>query len=135
MSPKKSGRSPGNPAGKPKSGMPKASEDMLLAAVDMIGHTGSESFEMRYSDDEEPVIWMAVGKWGDIYEVGASTSPVRAALRLLDTVMDGGTCQHCGRPTGVSEDFDSMPLSDLFCWYQFDPELKKFRRGCAGEAA
>jgi len=101
--------------------------------VEMVGRTGSEFFQCRYSDDEQPVVWMAVGKWGETYEVGAGMSPVRAVMRLLETVVDGGTCQHCGKPTGFTEDFDDMPMDKLVCWYQYDPELKKLRRGCAGE--
>lgn len=144
MSEKKrpAGRSRGNPAGKP-SKAPSAAEqhvddlltqkgkDMLLAAVEMIGHTGAEFTQVRYCEEEEPTVWMVVGKWADRYEVGAGTDPVRAALRLLDTVVDGGECQHCHRPTGITEDFSEMPLDQLVCWYQYDPELKKFRRGCA----
>lgn len=106
---------------------------MLLAAIDMLGHTGAEFTQVRYCEEEDPVVWMVVGKWsGERYEVGAAMNPVRAALRLLEKVVDGGTCQHCGRPTGITEDFDEMPLDNLMCWYQYDPELKKFRRGCAG---
>lgn len=105
-------------------------EEMLLALIDMVGHTGSESCQIRYSDDDQPVIWMAVGKWGDRHEVGAATDPVTAAFRLLETVVDGGTCTHCKKPTGITQDFDDMPMETLVCWYQYDPELKKFRRGC-----
>jgi hypothetical protein len=139
---KRSGRSKGNPAGKPDdraSFTPEASgilsalgEEMMLACVDMVGRTGSEIFQSRYSDDEDPVVWMAVGKWGDRYEVGAATNPVTAAIRLLETVVDGGQCQNCGKPTGITEDFDDMPLDKMVCWYQYDPEMKKFRAGCAG---
>jgi hypothetical protein len=142
MSPKKrSGRSPGNPAGKPpKSGqvpggiLTQAGEDMLVAAVDMVGRTGSEFCQVRYDDHEQPVVWMAVGKWGDTHEVGAGMNPIRAVIRLLESVVDGGTCQYCGKPTSITEDYDSMPLDKLVCWYQYDPELKKFRRGCEGTA-
>jgi hypothetical protein len=144
MSEKKrpAGRSRGNPAGKPSTPPLAAGElpgglltqkgqDVLLAAVEMIGHTGAEFTQVRYCNEEEPTVWNVVGKWGDRYEVGAGMDPVKAALRLLDTVVDGGECQHCHRPTGITEGFDEMPLDKLVCWYQFDPELKKFRRGCA----
>jgi hypothetical protein len=28
---------------------------------------------------------------------------------------------------------DSMPLNESVCWYQWDPEMKTFRRGCEGD--
>jgi hypothetical protein len=56
-------------------------------------------------------------------------------LRLCAQVVDGGRCTHCRRPTGLSEDLDAMPLDRLVCWYQWDPELATFRRGCEGDAA
>jgi hypothetical protein len=59
-------------------------------------------------------------------------NPLRAIFRLLDEVVDGGTCQHCHRPTGFEESMDPMPLDKLVCWYQWDPSTKKFQRGCAG---
>lgn len=116
-------------------GLLQQDKDMLVAAVDLIGHTGADSVQVRYCDEEKPVVWMVVGQWGELYDVASSVWPVKAALRLLDQVIDGGTCTHCQRPTAVSEDFTEMPLNDMFCWYQYDPELKKFRRGCAGETA
>lgn len=142
---KRSGRSPGNPAGRPSRPLPgsgqapggiltQKGEELLVAGMDLLGHTGAEFTQLRYCNEELPVVWMAVGKWGEHHKVGAGMNPVSAVLRLLDDAIDGGTCQHCKRPTGVSEDFDEMPLDNLVCWYQYDPELKKFRRGCAGES-
>lgn len=110
--------------------------ERLVAAVDMIGRTGSKSFQLRYSDDEQPVVWMAIGEWRQdgqtVHEVAAAMDPVRAALRLCEQVMDGARCTHCHRPTGLEPDsIDTMPANELVCWYQYDPELKTFRRGCA----
>ena len=69
------------------------------------------------------------GRW----EVAAAANPVRAALRLCEQLVDGGMCTHCNRPAGLEPDsIDAMPLNDLVCWYQYDPELKTFRRGCEG---
>jgi hypothetical protein len=52
-------------------------------------------------------------------------------MRLLDQTIDGGTCTHCGRPTGVTDRWESsMPLADVVCWQVYDPELRVFRRGC-----
>lgn len=106
----------------------------LTAGVDFIRRTGSKTFQLRYSDDEQPVVWIAVAGYPDErHEVDASLDPIRAVLRLCERLADGGQCVHCGRPTGLDPDtIETMPLNDLICWYQFDPELRTFRRGCEG---
>jgi hypothetical protein len=109
-------------------------EERLAACVDLARRTGSMTFELRYSDDQEPIVWMAIGKWGENYETAAAMNPLRAAVRLLEIVIDGGTCTHCERLSGVSDDWSqSMPLESHVCWYVYDPETKKFRRGCEGD--
>jgi hypothetical protein len=110
-------------------------DPIFLAGIDLLRRTGQLQFQIRYSDDEEPVVWLAVGMWKGptrkvVYDTAAALHPTKAVLRLCEQVMDGGQCQHCRRPSGFSEDFDAMPMNDLVCWYQYDPELKTFRRGC-----
>lgn len=113
----------------------EAKDPRLTAGVELLGRTGASSFQLRYSDDEEPVIWMAGAEWRQGFECAAATSPLRAVLRLLDRVIDGGKCVHCQRPTGVTDDFSvTMPVNEVFCWYVYDPELKTFRRSCEGDA-
>lgn len=106
-----------------------------LAAIDLLRRTGSSTFEIRYSEDNEPLVWMAIAGWvlPKRYEAAAALMPEDAIFRLCDLVIDGGTCLHCSRPTGFVPDIDPMPLSDLICWYQYDPELNTFRRSCEGE--
>lgn len=119
-----------NPTGDPR----------FVAAYDMLGRSGASEVQLRYQDDEEPTVWMAVGTWrrdGQVArEVAASLNPLGAILRLLEQVMDGAVCVHCHRPSGIDIDRSpsDMPMSEVVCWYQFDPELKSFRRGCEGEA-
>jgi hypothetical protein len=119
----------------PDDGSPK--DPRFLAAVDMLGRTGAESFQIRYSDDEQPVVWVAVVGYerpgGMHWECAGAMSPLGAILRLCETMIDGGQCTHCKRPSGFSEDIDTMPMDHLVCWFQYDPELKTFRRGCEGE--
>jgi hypothetical protein len=104
----------------------------MVAAVDLIGRTGAKEFRIQYCEEEAPpIIWMASAKWGNTWDTAASINPLIAVFRLLDQVIDGGTCQHCGRPTGFEESIDPMPLDALVCWYQWDPSTKKFQRGCA----
>jgi hypothetical protein len=108
-------------------------DERIPAAVDLLGRTGADEVQLRYSDDEKPVVWMAIARWRDRWEAAAAMTPARALFRLLDEVVDGGQCQHCNRPTGFSPDLDALPLDALICWYQWDPELRTFRRGCAGD--
>lgn len=106
----------------------------LKAGLEFIGRTGAKSVGLRYHDEEEPVVWIAVaGYANDRFETDAALHPIRAVLRLCERLCDGGQCAHCGRPTGLDPDsLDTMPMGDVVCWYQYDPELKKFRRGCEG---
>jgi hypothetical protein len=107
-------------------------KEKLLAAIDMIRRTGAQQVQVRYSDDEEPIVWFVVAGYDfGIFEVDASANPVRAALRLCERLVDGSQCTHCGRPAGFEPDsIKTMPLNTAFCWYQYDPENKIFRRGC-----
>ena len=109
----------------------------MLAGVDLLGRTGAEEFQIRYDDGDDgagPVVWIALGQWGgDRWEAAAAMGPVAAVMRLCEQVIDGGMCKHCDRPTGFSPDPEAMPMDELVCWYQFDPELSTFRRGCAGD--
>ena len=103
----------------------------FLATVDLIRRTGAKEFQIRYSDDEAPMIWLAAAGFRGHWEAAAALNPVTAVWRLAETLMDGGQCRHCNRPTGVSDDWTgSMPLERIICWYRYDPELKKFRRSC-----
>lgn len=127
------------------SSLPKGiDEPKLAAAVKFLRRTGMREFQLRYSDDEAPVVWMAIAKYSVdentipvaeggrlVYEVDASLDPLRATLRLCERMADGGLCTHCHRPTGFEPDsLNSMPLSEHVCWWQWDPELRVFRRGC-----
>jgi hypothetical protein len=105
---------------------------LFLAGVDMVQRSGASSFEIRYSDDNEPTVWMAVASFSDNrWDAAAGHTPTHAVLRLLDQLIDGGMCTHCNRPTGITEDWrGDMPMAEVFCWYRYDPETEKFRRGC-----
>jgi hypothetical protein len=106
-------------------------DERFAPAVAMLRRTGAAEFQVRYCDEEKPVLWMAVARWGQRWEASAALGPVEAVFRLCDEVIDGGTCQHCHRPTGFEPSTDPMPLDALVCWYQYDPSTKAFVRGCA----
>jgi hypothetical protein len=118
---------------KAKRKRPGSHEDPRLpAAVELLGRTGAEEFQLRFSpEDDLPITWTALARWKDRWECAASMDPLKAVFRLCDEVIDGGQCTHCHKPSGFSEDIDGMPLNQFVCWYQWDPELLTFRRGCA----
>jgi hypothetical protein len=84
-----------------------ANDPVFIACTELIGRTGAASFQIRYSDDPEPVVWIAVASFdrdsGQVHETAAGMDPRTAAYRLCETVLDGGQCRHCARPCGVSE--------------------------------
>jgi hypothetical protein len=109
-----------------------AEEKQLTAAVDLLGRTGAAEVRIWYCDEEKPpVVWICAGQWSGRWQCAAAMGPLGAVFRLCDEVIDGGACTHCHRPTGFTPDLDAMPMDDLVCWYQWDPELATFRRGCA----
>lgn len=114
--------------------IPQIEDPRFIPATEMIGRTGAKSFQIRYSDDEVPVVWFAVAVYNETqFECAAAPDPIGAVLRLCDQIVDGGMCTHCQRPTGFIADLDPVPLGEVVCWYQWDPELKTFRRGCEGD--
>lgn len=114
-------------------------QDKMLAGIDMLRRTGAEEFQVRFQDDPQPTIWFATATYkvanGEVVqEASGAMDPVTAVLRLCETIVDGGMCAHCKKPTGFEpHDITPMPGEQLWCWYQYDPELKKYRRSCEGD--
>jgi hypothetical protein len=105
----------------------------FIAGVDLIRRTGAKQFQIRYSDDEEPVVWFAVALYEPRrWEADAGGDPLQAVMRLCERLVDGGTCAKCGRPTGIDPALlgQEMPMPEMICWWQFDPGMRKFIRGC-----
>jgi hypothetical protein len=124
--------------------VPDEVRDRLTAYVELIGRTGAQETQIRYSDDVQPVIWFLTAKYLrrahrdaptlPYWETASALTPDRAALRLAERLVDGGQCTHCRRPTGLSDDWATeQPLSEAICWYVYDPELHTVRRGCEGQ--
>lgn len=116
----------------PEDGNPK--DPRFIAAIDLMRRTGQAEFQIRYDEEQDPIVWVAAGKWGDSWEAAGAMNPVAAVMRLLERAIDGGTCAYCTKPTAVSDDWESpTPLADTFCWWLYDPENQTFRRGCEGD--
>lgn len=119
----------------------------LVAAVDMLRRTGSAEVQIRWSDDEQPVVWFAVALYRmagrrpqpdgpvNAWETAAGRTPTEALLRLCERTIDGGACAHCAKPAMFYADLDDnpTPLDAAFCITSWDPELTTFRRSCEGE--
>lgn len=118
----------------------------FLAAFDMLRRTGAQSVGVRYQDDDEPTIWMAVATYRvddrghpvpsggkPTWEADAGHDPLQAVLRLCERVIDGGECAHCHRPSAFMADLAPTFLDAAICWTAWDPELSTFRRSCEGE--
>lgn len=112
---------------------PAGADRRIVAIADLVGRSSAEQFQLRYSDEEKPVVWMALAVYsGSRWDVAAGHTPLEAASRLLEQLVDGGTCQRCGRGTAVADDQDDVveALDAAVCWYVYDPELNTYRRSC-----
>lgn len=110
---------------------PDALDARTLAAVHFIGSTGAEGFQVRYQDDEQPVVWIAVATYSSgLADAAASIDPNRAVLRLAKQVTDGGICTHCSRATAFDTGEARPTYAIERCWYAYDPEHDEIRRSC-----
>lgn len=120
-------------------------------ALQLLERSGMRSFSLRWDEPEDdlPVAWVAVALWHidpvarrpvpeptfgsqRVVKMGVAPDPVEAIVDLAAKAIDGGTCVHCGKMTGLEEAFD-MPemIGEIICWQQWDPELAVFRRSCS----
>lgn len=118
--------------------------DRLPPLVALIGRTGAKDYRIEYTDEANgPVVWVAVvtfkqhGSSRPAIVCAADVDPTRATYELAAKLVDGGTCRHCRRLSAV-ERLDAPigedpVLADALCWYQWDPELRTYRRSCEGD--
>jgi hypothetical protein len=116
----------------------------FTAAIDVLRRTGAQEVQIRFSDDEEPTIWMAVAGYAvrngrptrtgkiNAYETAAGVDPTTAVFRLCAQLCDGGLCYHCQRMVGFSPEPGAIPEDpdNPVCWWIWDPEVNKFVQGC-----
>lgn len=108
-------------------------ERRIVALAELFGRTGATGFQLRYSEEEEPTVWMAIVSYvGSRWDVAAGLGPVAAASRLAEQLVDGGQCAHCKRGTAIADDQGDVVegLDAALCWYVYDPELNTYRRSC-----
>lgn len=120
----------------------------FVGAIDMLRRTGAADFQIRFSDDEQPVVWIAVVRHrvkdglpvsdGPVNSsmAAAGLTPLEAVLELCEKAIDGGTCAHCHRLTMFTAELSTTSLDDLIdlavCQTMWDPELATYRRACEG---
>lgn len=119
-------------------------DPIMVAGIALVRRTGARDVVLGFADDiSGPPVWYARAAYahqpdgeepGTWYDACGAMTPWGALYRLLEVLVDDSLCGHCGRPTGVEEDYTrKLPLSDQICWYVYDPELATFRRSCEGE--
>lgn len=130
------------------SALPDAANDpRYVAAIDLVRRNGAREIQLRYDDEQNPIVWVAVAGFSIIngkiaqsrgkinaHQAGGGLDPLSALFALCRACLDRqGRCVHCDRNTMFDENFSAQPLEAFYCWYQWDPEMKTFRRGCEGE--
>lgn len=106
----------------------------VVAGFQLIERTGARSTSLRYSDDEEPVVWMAIAEYErggrSRYECAASVNPVEAVNRLCAQLINGGKCTHCNRTTVFERSTGVLGNPSGVCWYRWHPATQRYRRDC-----
>lgn len=126
---------------------PGPQDPRFIALVDVVRRTGAAEVQIRYDEEQQPIVWVAVAGYrvhggrprstGKVnhWKAAGAIDPLGAVYRLAEEAIDGGHCTHCQRPTGITDDWTvTMPLDDLVCWYVYDPEMQTFRRSCEGDS-
>lgn len=113
----------------------------LDAGVDLLRRCGARSITIGHSDLEGApgiTFWYCSAQVADqewAWDVAAARDPLTALSRLLEQLIDGSPCRHCGKPAAFDPDMDIVDMPPVFtrelCVYAWDPELKVYRRGCA----
>lgn len=117
-----------------------------IAAIELVRRNGAREIQLRYDDEQKPIVWVAVAGFSIIngkpsgtgkinaHQVGCGLDPLSSLFGLCHACLDRrGVCNHCQRNTMFDEKFSPQPLEAFYCWYQWDPEVKTFRRGCEAD--
>jgi hypothetical protein len=111
--------------------------DKVMAAIDLIGRTGAKWMQIRFSEDEEPVVWIAVAGYTERgvdgpMQVGAGLDAESAYMALCGALIDGGQCKHCGHRTAFADGPERGLSLGNVCRTEWDPEKKKYTQSCGG---
>lgn len=104
---------------RPKAKQGDVDGDTVVAVAGMMQRTGATGFQMRYSDDERPVVWIAVAEYaGGVADCAAGMTPGAAAWRLAEQLLDGGECKLCGKATAVVRQAGELPELPGVCQWR-----------------
>lgn len=117
-----------------------------IPAIELLRRNGAKEVQLRYDEEQQPLVWVAVAGFSLIngkpagrgklnaWQAGGGLDPLSSLFALCRACLDRkGWCTHCHRNTMFEETIESQPLEDFYCWYQWDPENRTFRRGCEGD--
>lgn len=86
-------------------------------------------------EGQAPTVWIVVCTYPEgRYAVEADLDHLGALLKLCERITYGSVCLYCGRPAAFDPNMLELSTKGVFCWMQWDPELRVFRRSCEGDA-
>lgn len=78
-------------------------EDALIAAVDLVGRSGSAGFELSYDDDDpNDVKWSAQAKYRGARIIREGFRDPVAVEALARRLLTGALCRRCGKPISLA---------------------------------
>lgn len=127
---------------------PGIDPELMLAIMKLLERSGMKEFQIRYDEEQKPVVWVAVAlfkrpalrlpgkglaeeKSNTGSQCGCGFTPIGAVRDLAENAVTGGTCTHCGRMIEVNfgDDEPAFPPT-MVCYRKYDPEAKEFKRSC-----
>jgi hypothetical protein len=118
--------------------LPEVDEEVKVKALnELVGHMELDSFSVMLELlNEGPHrgmgVFLAIGESDGAFAVGASVQEIDAVLDLVGKLYIGQLCGDCLKPVAFEDSryVGVLPAGELICWIQWDPELKRYRRGC-----
>lgn len=108
-------------------------DDAFNAAVELIGRTGANAFEIGFAREDVPVEqagWYAQAQYrGARIIVEEHRTPVEAAEALARRLLTGGRCTHCRGTITLS---DRAPTTGPAC--RWTRQAARWERGCLESA-
>lgn len=108
---------------------PSVLDPRFTATIDLIGRAGAVNVQIRFCEEEQPMVCMIVAEFRAHHQTGIGLTPVEAVFDLAHKLVEGAVCVHCYRPARFDPNGDMS--TGVFCLYRWLPLYNGFRRGCA----